>query len=396
MLLYSVAHAQLNKFKYRVDVQKVDSNGVFKISLLPAFIAKCSDKGLYDIRLADEKGRTVAFSIMTAPMDKSRAIFNLFPEIKRNVKDTIATEYIADAGSGNEIDELWIRLKSNAVTRMASLSGSDDLQRWYAIKEDIELSGDGTGNGAEYEQQLTFPPSKYHYYRVHIDNKKRDPLQITAAGIYVASDQIPQLVSVAKVLKPQMIQGRKQTSYFIDLGDDYQVDALALNIASPKYYSRRAIVYNISGKNEVQLADDSIKSGEQNYLAFSAKTGKIRIDITNGDDNSLVIKDVDVLELKKFAVAYLEKNHAYYLLAGDSTASELGYDLTFLHSKPMSAFPVINHSAIYKNPAFNMPMASVPHHNFALLLWVAIIIVLLILSLLTWRMTKELDAKLKE
>ena len=58
------AWGQESKFMYRADVMNVDSTSVYKIFLLPEFIAKSADKGLYDVRLADEKGKFVAYSIV--------------------------------------------------------------------------------------------------------------------------------------------------------------------------------------------------------------------------------------------------------------------------------------------------------------------------------------------
>jgi hypothetical protein len=98
------------------------------------------------------------------------------------------------------------------------------------------------------------------------------------------------------------------------------------------------------------------------------------------------------MQMERSVVAYLEKGHAYSLLVGDSTAKEVSYDLTFVHSKPMSQFPVIQHSAVYKNPAFGL--AVVPHaRNYTPLIWAAIIVVLIVLSLLTLKMVKEVNTK---
>lgn len=391
-LSFSILHAQESKFRYRADIPKVDSNGVYKLLLQPGFTAKCTDKGLYDIRLADEGGKFIAYTIVNTPMDRSSSIFIPFPEVKQDHKTDTVTTYIVDARAKNEISELWLKLKSNEVTRMASLSGSDDLQRWFAIKEGIELDGDQSGSNTEYEQQLIFPASKYRYYRVRISNKASDPLQITGAGIYIASSQMAQVVSVTGILKPEVKQGNRKTSYFINLGDDFQVDALVLHMSSPKYYTRLVTIYDVGHKRGEQLHTDSISSGRQNSLSFSAKTNRIRIDVANGDDTPLVITGVDVLQQAKFAIAYLEKGHQYHLLAGDSTANEVSYDLTFLHSKPMSKIHSLGHSPVYKNPAYITRVFNVKR-DYTQLIWTSIAVVLVLLSLLTWRMVKELGTK---
>jgi Na+-translocating ferredoxin:NAD+ oxidoreductase RnfD subunit len=133
-------------------------------------------------------------------------------------------------------------------------------------------------------------------------------------------------------------------------------------------------------------------SSDQPDMLFSDKTKHLRIDIANRDDNPLTIASVKAYQRKQFAVAYLEKGEKYYLVAGDSSAQEVSYDLSFLQAKPLSAMHVINHSQIENNPAYAKPVFKAGR-DYTKLIWLSIAVVLILLSLLTWRMVKELNAK---
>jgi len=407
-LLPCVAFSQtVQHFRYKADVGKVDSTGVYKIALKPGLVAKSVNSSLYDIRLVDDKGRFVAYVIITNPKDKLKPFFYTFPEVKQVAGSDTVTTYIAEnidkinPGDSNhrfKISQLWLKIRNTTVTRSVNLSGSDDLEHWFAIKEGIRLQEAGDSNETEYEQMLDFPESNYRYFRIQISNSNKDLIPITRAGIYLPDakgdkepgrlTQLPQARIITK-------NGDKQTSYYVGLDDMYVVDGLLLDIPSPRYYNRHISIYDAGDRNTAKLYDDSITSTRRSVLAISAKTNKLRIDITNGDDNPLVVKNITAMVLPQFAVAYLEKGRQYYLLDGDSTANEVSYDLTFLHSKPMSEFPVIEHSAVYKNPVFASVTLSVKH-DYTLLIWVSIAVVLLILGLLTWRMVKELNTKPRE
>src|ERR1700744_6366713 len=109
LFVYAFASGQGHKFRYRADVFNIDSTAVYKILLQPGFIAKCADKDLYDVRLADESGKFVAYSIVDRQTDKKSTFFP-FPEVKQDYKSDTVTVFIADARPGAEISELWIRL----------------------------------------------------------------------------------------------------------------------------------------------------------------------------------------------------------------------------------------------------------------------------------------------
>jgi len=106
----------------------------------------------------------------------------------------------------------------------------------------------------------------------------------------------------------------------------------------------------------------------------------------------LAIGTVKAYQQKQFAVAYLEKGEKYYLLAGDSSAREVSYDLSFLTAKPVSGLKILSHSAVTQNPAYATRVITVKR-DYTQLIWLSIAVVLILLSLLTWRMVKELGTK---
>jgi hypothetical protein len=381
-----------NTYPYKADIAKIDSSGVYKVALTPGFLSKSTSKGLYDIRIVDEKGKFVAYTIINNPSDKAKPVFIDFPEVKQNSNSDTITYYVAENKDKVKVNQLWLKLNNTAVNRLADISGSDEQQHWFAIKENIQLEDAGASNNADYEQMLSFPTSDYRYFKIRIGNKNKDFVKITRSGVYldnVAGNlqyvQLPPIKLTSKT-------ANKKTSYYVDLSGNYVINNLKIDISSPKYYSRHITIYDVGNKGEEMLYDDSISSSAAKIITFSAKTNRLRIDIANGDDNPLVIKNISAFQLQDFAVCYLEKGHNYFLLAGDTIANEVSYDLSFVHSKPISAFPVIGHSYVYKNPAYSNSKVVAKGH-FTLLLWVAIGAALILLSLLTWKMVKEINSR---
>lgn len=374
-------------FKYKADIQKIDTNGIYKIELKHDLVAKSKDD-LSDVRLLDNKGKFVAYALSTNLSVDNLERFVQFPEVIGSDGTDTAVVYIADNKNRLNISQLWLRLKNTSVNRSVNLSGSDDLKKWFAIKEDITLEGAGSGNDPEYEQLLNFPSSNFRYFKIQVNGKHKVSVKIVGSGIYIRTLNGPEFTTLPPV-KFSSKDSNKVSHVFIHFDEPYRVNKIHLILSSPKYYNRRISVYNIRNKAAEWLGDSTISSPGSQDIVLSAKTAQIRVDISNGDDNPLDIKDIVAYQQKQYLITYLESGKDYYILEGDLSAPEVSYDLSFLKYKPYNQLPVISHFAVYKNPSFRVVhRANKPDHT--LLIWVAIVIVLILLSFLTWKMVGEI------
>ncbi len=374
-------------YKFKADLEMIDSSGVYKISLSPAQVAKCNEK-LSDIRLIDENGKFKAYVLSKNLFIDNPYQFIEFPEVNSSGKaDSI---YIAENKSGIRINNLSLKLKNTDVDRSVNLSGSQDLKKWYAIKEDIPLEKARAGNESEYQQTLYFPTSNYQYFKIQVNGKKKTPIKIMRLGVYL-SELSREEFAILPPAKFNVNDTNKVSHVYINFDEPYVINQLRLIVSAPNYYERHVSIYDVENHNANLVRDATISfRGEDIYL--SAKTKQLRIDISNGDDVPLTIQRVDAFQQNQYLISYLEAGHSYSILSGDSSASEPVYDLSFLKSNPYNRVPVINHSAVYKNPAYVMPKP-IAKKNFTSLLWVAIIAVLILLSFLTWKMVGEINAR---
>jgi len=382
---------QGKEFEYRAAIQKIDTSDVYKIELQPTLIAKCTEKGLYDIRLIDNHGKYVAYTISNGISSENQSDYIDFPATMP--KSTSDTVYIAENVKHLNISQLWLKLRNTIVDRSINLEGSDNGKQWFAIKENINLQPARYEDKLDYEQMLTFPESNYRYFKIQITGKNKVPVKIVSSGVYVnrsANTEYSQLPPAKFSIKNK----EKVTSIFVQFDQPYLINKLHLEITAPKFYRRKATVYDQDAKDAILTEDVLLGSSGTQDIPVSAKTRRVRIDIANGDDNPLTIKSVSAWQQKLFAVSYLEKGKDYHILAGDSSAQEVSYDLTFFDAKPLSAMRIINHSEIEKNPAYATAQPVVKR-NFTLLLWIAIVTVLILLSFLTWKMVSEINAKQK-
>jgi hypothetical protein len=373
-------------YRYKAALPKIDSSGIYKIKLKPGLVAKCNEK-LSDIRLLDDNEKFSAYALSKNLFIDNADQFIEFPEANpNNNPDSI---YIAENKNGISTNSLSLKLKNTDVDRSVNVSGSQDLKKWYAIKEDIPLKKAGAANAPEYEQTLYFPTSNYQYFKVQVNGQNKTPVKIMRAGVYL--DQLSkEEFDVLPAVKFYARDTNRVSHVHIDLDEPYLINQLRLVVSAPNYYERHVSIYD--EENKLTLVSDATISSRGESVFLSAKTKKFRIDISNGDDVPLTIERIDALQQSQYLLSYLEAGHSYSIVAGDSSARVPVYDLSFLKYKPNDYLPVIHHSVVYKNPAFALSKPPVKK-NFTPLLWIAIIIVLILLSLMTWKMVSEISSR---
>lgn len=392
LVLATTVHAQVNKFKFKADIQKVDSGGFYQIKLDRNLIAKSCDS-LKDIRLMNDKGRSIAYVLSSTLKGEIPQSFIAFRQVHTATRTDTGTVYVGLNAEKLNISRLWIKLKNTAVDRSINLYGSDDLVKWFAIKEGIALQEAGNGNLPEYEQSLSFPASDYRYFKVLVNDKNKAPVKILRTGIYVTNYFYPEEEELPPV-KLKVSDSNRVSRIDIALDQRYLVGRLHFDIARPKFFSRKAMLFDRDSKSHEPGWEITLNSSDSTDIYLSGRKSRhFELTIDNADDNPLEIKSVTAYQHKEYLFAYLEGGHSYYLLTANPVAKNVKYDLSFLQHLPANVLPTLKHSGIYPNPAYAVKGPAIVKHNLTQLIWIAIVVVLMILSLLTWRMVKELNAK---
>jgi len=388
LVLFSLpVWSQIKSFKYRADIQKVDSSGVYRIEISPDLIGR-SNEDLSDIRVADNAGKFIAYALSNKILLNYQESFIEFPAVISAKTTDTATTYIAENKTFFTVNKLWLKLKNAEVSRTVNLTGSDNLKDWFAIKENIPLEEAEQGSATDYDQVLSFPNSNYRYFKIQVNGKNKTPVNFLQVGINTIGINQPVFAALPDVRFIKKDTG-KISHILIKFDQPFQINKIHLNITSPKYYSRRVVIYDTDGNGINQLIDTTISSGGSQDLLLTAKTRQLRIDIFNEDDNALTVKSINAFQLKEYLISYLEKGKDYKIYTGDVSLRKPLYDLSFLNNIGFNQLAGISQLDVTKNPFYLIP----GHHaatNHTILLWSSIIIALILLSFLTIKMTKEL------
>jgi len=389
-----IACAQTNSFKYKADIQKIDTSGVYRIMLGRDLVSK-SLNYLHDIRIFDDKGKTVAYDLHdSTPISTSENFVN-FPEVRAESGTDTTTVFIAENAGRLSISHLWVELRNTDVSRTVNITGSDDLDKWFAIKEDIPLQIAPYSEKPEFQQSFDFPTSNYRYFRIQINDKHKTPVKVLQAGVVITS--MMHGIGYAEPIPAKFTakDSGKHTVIFIHLPEQYSSHILHFGISAPKYYKRHITVINASKKtlprdgNDV-ICDTVLNPSGANAVKLIANIDEVKIDIENGDDNPLTIRSISVSEPYEYLVSYLEKGHDYYVVTGDAKALKPDYDLSFTDNRNLDSLPVIKTGTVSLNNAYKLNKPAAKSNN-NILIWFTITAALVILGTLTFRMAREIN-----
>ncbi|AYL98344.1 hypothetical protein [Mucilaginibacter celer] len=384
------ASAQKN-FKYKAPLKKIDSTGFYRIALQPALVAKAKP-GLSDIRIVDDKSNFVPYVQAGSLPQKSQKSFLVFPVIADRATTDTGTTFTIENKTGLALDRLWIRLQNTAVKRKVNLLGSDDMNQWFAIQEEIPLQEAVQNSEGTYMQSLFFPASNYHYLKIQVNDKNKSPIKFLQAGVYTEYVSAAQAYTPIKPVKVIKADSNRTTFVEIRLDDNYLVNRLHFSISAPKYYKRGVTVYQFVNNGKELISDAELSSAKTPDLLIAAKSKHLLIEISNGDNPPLSIGEVTAFQSDEYLVSYLEAKQNYLLLAGDSSAVAPEYDLKFFTDSIKDNIPAIKHDAVVKNDGYEAKVTEAKPDRTPLI-WIAIVVSLGILLFLTLKMTREVKKK---
>jgi hypothetical protein len=380
-----------SSFAYKSHLAEIKSAGFYKIVLPPGVVSKCNNE-LNDIRILNSKGIQSPYILKSDQAKFEEKNFIELPIIDVRKEADKQTHIIIQNKLTRPIDQLLLVIKNTDAERTVTISGSDDQNKWFVIKENISLNNLFVQEQDRFIQSLSFPNSSYKFFEIIINGKDQLPVNIVKAGIY---EGVPRNGDFLEIPQPKIIQidSSNKFSYInLKFDDNYLVNKLQLDIRGPKFFRRNVTILKYEN-DYVSFKDEYVLSStiDASYTV-NIKTKSLTLIIENQDSPPLNVASVKAYQLNKYVLTYLEPSVSYDLLFGDSLAGAPKYDLEFfkdsINNTPAEASlgpitKIDNEKAGIKQPG----------SQNTLILWIIIGSVLVLLLVLTFRMTKEVNKK---
>ncbi|MEJ7766601.1 MAG: hypothetical protein WKF89_02235 [Chitinophagaceae bacterium] len=379
-------------FQFKCFLEKVSRPGFYRIVLGPPVIAKCTD-ALTDIRILDEKGNQVAYLLQDDPEVFSDKYFQELPILSIRKETDKQTHIIIQNNLNKAINALLLIIKNNEAHRAVNISGSDDYRQWFIIKENISLNNFASITSDDsFIQSIAFPSSSYKYFKMVIIGKDLLPVNIVKAGVYEGHLNHTKFLPITSPLYSQHDSNNSVSYVSVHFNDEYLVNRLQFNVDGIKFFNRKLRIKESSKNNFAWQKELTVNSKEPISYVLNVKTRELLLEIENEDNPPLRISAVKAYQLSKSLVAYLEPSKAYELAFGNSRADAPRYDLGFFRDSISNGATEIKLGPVLNHRTADKPVTPAGKTN-TLVLWIVIGLVLSLLLLLTFRMTKELKRK---
>jgi len=386
MLLVFLRGKAQDFFAYEAPLDTVGQAGFYKVILTPDAVAKCK-RDLADLRILDAHGRITPYVLRSDLPIRTGESFSEFPILPAKAGADSSNEVQIANWSSGSIHSLLLYVHNFTVRRNFTLSGSDDRQKWFAIKEHILWQPSNDDSTEYFIQRIDFPASNYHYFKIIQEEKGVLPVNILRAGIateHVAGG------SYRPTPAPQILQkdSSDHHSYVtLNYGEPYLTDKLELDVVGPRLYKRKARIFSKEDPYaSVSLDIDPI---HHTFLLPSFKTRVLILEIDNEDNAPLVVNNIVTSQLERYLLVWLQPGTEYRLLAGNVNAGAPAYDLKYfidsVRREPGEILPGALQAVV--TPA----VLPVKHKSRSgVLLWVIISVVLVLLIFLSFRMLKAI------
>lgn len=244
------------------------------------------------------------------------------------------------------INEIKLNFRQNNFDWRVKLEGSQNQSEWYTIIENYRILSIKNEITDFQFTKLTFPSSKYRFFRLFIDSKEKPELTSTSIAQQETTNGTFRNYSIKKFGKKENRES-KQTEIDIELQIPVPISYLKINIKdSFDYYRPITIKYlNDSTKTEQgwkynynTFASGTLNSVEKNEFKFSSKTvQKLKILIHNQDNQPLTIDTLNVKGYEHEILARFTEQATYFLTYGNKKAARPNYDIDrFTDKVPMT------------------------------------------------------------
>lgn len=399
LLIYSsLISVCLNaQFKYSASLDSVGQSGFYSIAVTPE-LSSYLKPDLSDLRIIDEKKEWVAF-LVDIPYERRTHHELLYRQKMISKTNTDSTTIIViDNPVKEKVSNLVFELKNAAAERMGSLSGSDNGKDWFVILDSLLLQQSDEYADTSNQQRINFPAGTYKYLKLTVYNNKREPLNIIQVSSSMPAPSIDTIQRYFINPTPKFLQIDSGNYSLVKIMPDrpFQIAMIKLVISNPSFYKRKAKLFTALKNNLAATWFSNTHYGitisSDHYSGYDIrlmKSDTLYLLIENGDNPPLHISSIETGVINRNVIAFLEKGKSYTLLLDNHSATAPVYDLEHFKDR------IPSHSSIKVKQISALPEEPVASQkqSFKKWVWPVIILVIVLLSFMTWKLTTDMTKR---
>jgi hypothetical protein len=297
------------------------------------------------------------------------------------------------------INHIKLDFKENNFDWKVVLQGSQEQKEWFTIVDDYRILSIQNGLTDYNFTTITFPDSKYHFFRLLIKSNKEPNLmaaQISNNEIIKGNYKNYSL----KTLNIDENKTEKTTELIVDLAKPVSISSIIVGVQEQYDYYRPISISQITDSIKTEqgwkynyntLATGTLSSLEEGVFNFqSTILQKIKITVFNRDNQPITFGDIQVKGFVHELVARFTSEANYYLTYGNDHDAFPNYDIAqFSENIPenLIALKVGNEEILKKKPISEME----PIFKNKAWLWGILTLIIIVLGWFSLNMIKKKD-----
>jgi hypothetical protein len=402
----SISQLEAQSFNWSGDIPEIEKEGFYKLLISPDVTSKLENE-FRDIRIYDANDKEIPYIFESEKALSFNDYFVEYPIVERKEETgwPYYTRLVIHNKSRTKISNIQLLIRNSDVTKKLKLSGSDDREKWYVIKDSYRFQAMYSDETTSIIKIIDFPLSNYEYFEILIDDWKNNPINILKAGYYNTSIDEGKYSEVASPQVSQLEKEEdKESVVKIVFKGKPQIDKLSVKLEGPEFYFRdaefqvRDSSLNRSKKYEYYystIATVNLNSNSLNtFYLGGVRTGVLYLRIKNNDNEPLAVKEIVAEQLNSYLIAKLKPKTAYKVNFGDDKLNAPNYDFKYFKDEIPRNIPqvkVLNISSIKSSSV--QPESQTGIHLDSAFIWIAIVLVVALLLYMVVKMLNDMKQK---
>jgi hypothetical protein len=405
-LLLACAHlASAQQYDWQAPVATPTQAGYQRILLGPAITGRVQ-ADFSDLRLYNSDGKEVPYLLQTEQPVQYKRLFKSYDIIGYTRRQGCCSELLIANPEKRRLNNISLLIGNADVRKEVKLSGSDNREDWYVLKERDLLYAINNRESTAEVKLLDFPLSDYRYFRLQLNDSTSAPLNILQAGYYDTYTEAGKYTAIPVQQIIRTDSGSTKSTYIrLQFAQPVYPEQLEFTVVSPQLYHRQAQIEFQGPEEAQQRRRKRRKQREQQQLRLipfvlssnapavvdlpREQVQELTIIIQNGDNQPLEIGTIKALQLNRYLVADLSPEETYTLRFGNSKMEAPSYDLRHFQD----SIPATTQVVQTREPTLLQETKQQKSSGSTIAIWSAIALVVVGLAYMTVRMLNDMDKK---
>lgn len=350
LLSCCVGHAQMEEYSYKREIIGVTEQWQ-KITLPDDIFGKVSND-LSDIRIfgiranCDTLEAPYILNVLSSKLYKQEIAFNTL----NSSHNKNGYFFTFEVPSEEAINQMNLQFEQQNFDWSVQLQGSQNQQEWFTILNEYRILSIKNQSTDFQFTRLTFPSSKFRFFRIHINSKKKPDLNYASITAHQITDGELRDCPIKSTTISENKAG-KQTEIEVDLECPMPVSLIKINVENAYDYYRPITVKFLADSvkteqgwiyNYRSVASGLLHSLGENELSINSQiVQRLKLIVHNQDNKPLSINSIHVQGFIHELKIRFDEPATYYLTYGNKKATYPNYDINRFTSNIPETIPAV-------------------------------------------------------